>query len=124
MDTNYQDNSLEDWHRLQQEEGETMGLREVILKSLADDEKKNPKRLTRLVERLNTMHTNEEPKKILLTIGELRAALEPFGEDTEIRFEVSGMSAVFGENLCAAALTISADAVFVELLPFFEPEDE
>lgn len=92
-DSNYQDNSLEDWHRQQAE-----------------------------IERTNAMI--EEPKKILRTIGELRTALEPFGEDTEIRFEVSGMSAVFGENLCAAALTISADAVFVELLPFFEPEDE
>jgi len=92
-DSNYQDNSLEDWHRQQAE-----------------------------IERTNAMI--EEPKKILRTIGELRTALEPFGEETEIRFEVSGMSAVFGENLCAAALTISADAVFVELLPFFEPEDE
>jgi hypothetical protein len=92
-DSNYQDNSLEDWHRQQAE-----------------------------IERTNAMI--EEPKKILRTIGELRTALEPFGEETEIRFEVSGMSAVFGENLCAAALTISADAVIVELLPLFEPEDE
>jgi len=91
-DSNYQDNSLEDWHRQQAE-----------------------------IERTNAMI--EEPKKILRTIGELRTALEPFGEETEIRFEVSGMSAVFGENLCAAALTISADAVIVELLPLFEPEE-
>ena len=93
MDTNYQDNSLEDWHRLQRENEKE---REMAI---------------------------EEPKKIIRTIGELRAALEPFGDDTEIRFEVSGMSAVFGENLCAAALTISADAVFIELLPLFEPEE-
>ena len=93
MDTNYQDNSLEDWHRIQRENEE------------------------------ENLMAIEEPKKIIRTIGELRTALEPFGDDTEIRFEVSGMSAVFGENLCAAALTISAEAVFVELLPLFEPEE-
>ena len=90
-DSNYQDNSLEDWHRIQRENEKERDM------------------------------ASEEPKKILRTIGELRAALEPFGEETEIRFEVSGMSAVFGENLCAAELTISADAVFIELLPLFEP---
>ena len=117
MDTNYQDNSLEDWHRLQEEEIDLL----AHTKSINLEERN--RKVSRILKE-STMSTNEEPKKILLTIGELRAALEPFGEDTEIRFEVSGMSAVFGENLCAAALTISADAVFVELLPFFEPEDE
>lgn len=91
-DSNYQDNSLEDWHRQQEE-----------------------------IERTNAMI--EEPKKILTTVGELRAALAPFGEETKIFFNQM-LPDDPGDLLWAHRIVIEGDYVIVELLPFFEPEDE
>ncbi len=93
MDTNYQDNSLEDWHRQQEE-----------------------------IERTNAMI--EEPKKIIRTIGELRAALEPFGEETPVLFILPDDFEAFGDDLYAHQIVIEGDSVIVELLPLFELLEE
>ena len=92
MDTNYQDNSLEDWHRIQRENEE------------------------------ENLMAIEEPKKILRTIGELRAALEPFGDDTEIFFNPT-MPDDPGDVLWVHRIVIEGDSVIVELLPLFESEE-